>query len=328
MDPLLIVLIVLALLFDFSNGVQDSSNIVATIISSRSLPPRLALALTATAEFCGPFLFGVAVAKTIGSEILPTDLMTLPILLAALIGAIVWNFFSWYLGIPSSSSHALIGGLIGAGMIGLGIESIRLTGLYKVLIALFFSPVIGLIGGFLFTKLVFFLSRWSSIKINWFFKRAQVITGMGLALSHGANDAQKTMGIITLGLVASGYLSSFQVPLWVIAASAFSIALGTATGSWRLIKTLGAKFYRIRPVHGFCTQAAAATVILGAALLGGPVSTTQVVSSTIMGVGAAERLNKVRWGVAGNILIAWLLTIPLSGAASALAYLLLRATLN
>lgn len=328
MEVLLIVLIVLALIFDFLNGVHDSSNIVATIISSRSLSPRLALFMTAVAEFCGPFLFGVAVAKTIGSEIVAPGVMTLPVLLAALTGAILWNLITWRLGIPSSSSHALIGGLIGAVIAGMGTGFISQAGLTKVFIALFLSPIVGLVIGFLFTRLVFFLARGASMKINWFFKNAQILTGMGLALSHGANDAQKTMGIITLGLVTTGYLKSFEVPLWVVTISAAAIALGTSVGGWSLIKTLGAKFFRIRPVHGFSTQAASASVILGAALLGGPVSTTQVVSSTIMGVGAADRINKVRWGVAGNILVAWLLTIPLSGLVSALAYLILSAILK
>jgi inorganic phosphate transporter, PiT family len=328
MNPQLIALILLALVFDFLNGIHDSSNIVATIISSRSLSPRLALILTAVAEFSGPFLFGVAVAKTIGSEIIPPNLMTLPVLLAALIGAILWNLITWYFGIPSSSSHALIGGLIGAVIAGVGVNAIQLAGLSKVLLALFLSPLLGLIAGFLFTRLVFLLASSATMKINWFFKRAQVITGMVLALSHGANDAQKTMGIITLGLVTSGRINSFQVPLWVIFTSATAIAIGTFSGGWSLIKTLGAKFFRIRPVHGFCTQAASAAVILGAALLGGPVSTTQVVSSTIMGVGSAERINKVRWGVAGNILVAWLVTIPLSGLAAALAYFVLRGFLK
>jgi PiT family inorganic phosphate transporter len=322
MDAQLIALITLALVFDFLNGVHDSSNIVATIISSRSLSPRLALGITAVSEFCGPFLFGVAVAKTIGSEIIPPAFMSMPILLAALTGAIIWNILTWFLGMPSSSSHALIGGLIGATAAGEGFNIIQLTGLTKVFMALFLSPVIGLVVGFLFTRLVYWLSGSASIKINMFFKRAQVITGMGLALSHGANDAQKTMGIITLGLVTSGMLSGFDVPIWVIAISALAIAIGTVSGGWRLIKTLGAGFFRIRPVHGFCTQVTAAGVILGAALFGGPVSTTQVVSSAIMGVGAAERVNKVRWHLAGNILAAWLITIPLSGLIAAGVFLL------
>lgn len=324
MDPMLIALIVLSLLFDFLNGSRDSSNIVATMISSRSLAPRSALALTAVAEFCGPFIFGVAVANTIGSEIVVPNLITLPVLLAALISAIVWSLLTGYLGIPSSSSHALIGGLIGAVMISAGAGAIRLAGLTKILFALFLSPLLGLAAGFLFARLVYWLARNASMKINWFFKRAQLFTSVGLALSYGANDAQKTMGIITLGLVVSGATEHFQVPLWVIAVCSGAIAVGTSVGGWSLIKTLGGKFYRIRPVHSFCTQAASAAVILGAGLLGGPVSTTQVVSSTIMGVGSADRLNKVRWGVAGNILLAWLLTIPLSGMVGALVYLLLR----
>lgn len=324
MDAQVAALIIAALIFDFINGVHDSSNIVATIISSRSLSPRLALGLTAIAEFCGPFLFGVAVAKTIGSEIIPPHLMTMPVLLSALCGAILWNLMTWYFGIPSSSSHALIGGLIGATASGVGFNVIQLTGLYKVFIALFLSPVIGLAAGFLFTKLVYMLATNASMKINFFFKRAQVVTGMGLALSHGANDAQKTMGIITLGLVASGMLADFQVPTWVITVSALAIAIGTVSGGWRLIKTLGAGFFRIRPVHGFCAQVTSASVILGAALFGGPVSTTQVVSSAIMGVGAAERVNKVRWNLAMNILAAWLITIPFSGLLAAGIFLLIR----
>ena len=322
MEFLLIVLIVLALIFDFLNGVNDSSNIVATIISSRALSPRLAMILTAIAEFCGPFLFGVAVAKTIGSEIVAPELMTLPVLLAALTGAILWNLITRYLGIPSSSSHALIGGLIGAVFAGVGGEFIKLAGVLKVFAALFLSPVLGLAAGFLFTRLVYFLGRSATMKINRFFKNTQILTGMSLALSHGANDAQKTMGIITLGLVTTGYLNSFEVPLWVVTISAGAIALGTSIGSWKLIKTLGAKFFRIRPVHGFSTQVASAAVILGAALLGGPVSTTQVVGSTIMGVGAADRVNKVRWGVAGNIVMAWLLTIPTTGVLGGLLFYL------
>ncbi len=323
MDYQLIALVVIALAFDFLNGVHDSSNIVATIISSRSLSPRIALLLTAISEFSGPFLFGVAVAKTIGSEIIPPGLMTMPVLISALGGAILWNIITWFFGMPSSSSHALIGGLIGATAAGVGFDVIQLSGLNKVFIALFLSPVIGLAAGFLFTRLVYLLSSSATMKINLFFKRVQVLTGVGLALSHGANDAQKTMGIITLGLVTTGQINHFEVPVWVIGISALTIALGTVSGGWRLIKTLGAGFFRIRPVHGFCAQLTSAGVILGAALLGGPVSTTQVVSSAIMGVGAADRVNKVRWHLAGNILAAWLITIPLSGLMAAGIFIIL-----
>jgi len=321
MTVILVVLIGMALVFDFLNGFHDSSNIVATMISSRAIAPRAALTLTAVAEFSGPFLFGVAVAKTIGDEVVLPGSITMGVIYAALLAAIVWNLITWFFGIPSSSSHALIGGIIGAVSIYAGFGTIRLAGLGKVLIALFTSPIIGLVAGYLLTKLIFRLAAGATPRINGFFRHFQVLTGVTLALSHGANDAQKTMGVITLGLVTCGFLPSFAVPTWVIALSAGAIAAGTAMGGWRLIKTLGAKFYKIRPVHGFATQISAASVILGAALLGGPVSTTQVVSSAIMGVGSAERLSKVRWGVAGNIATAWFLTIPAAAAMAALLYL-------
>jgi inorganic phosphate transporter, PiT family len=317
---LLIALIILALIFDYLNGFHDAANIVATIISSRALSPRVALGLTAVAEFIGPFLFGVAVARTIGAGIVLPEAVTVHVILGALISAIAWNLFTWFFGIPSSSSHALIGGLIGAVIASLGAGAIQIHGLMVVFAALFLSPVLGLLIGYLFTRLVFFLARNATLRINRFFKNVQIFTGVALALSHGANDAQKTMGIITLGLVASGQLDSFVVPMWVIVISAGAIALGTATGGWRLIRTLGGKFYKIRPVHGFSTQVAAAGVILGAALLGGPVSTTQVVSSAILGVGSAERMNMVRWGVAKNIVMAWFLTIPITALLAALVY--------
>lgn len=324
---LLIALIILALIFDYLNGFHDAANIVATIISSRALSPRVALGLTAIAEFVGPFLFGVAVARTIGAGIVPPQAVTVPVILGALISAIVWNLFTWFFGIPSSSSHALIGGLIGAVVASLGAAAIQVQGLILVFAALFLSPVLGMGIGYAFTRLVFFLARNASLKINRFFKNVQIFTGVALALSHGANDAQKTMGVITLGLVAAGQIDSFVVPTWVVAISAGAIALGTATGGWRLIRTLGGKFYKIRPVHGFSTQVASAAVILGAALLGGPVSTTQVVSSAILGVGSAERLNMVRWGVAKNIVMAWFLTIPITALLAALVYRLLMAVL-
>ncbi len=315
-----IILVSLALIFDLLNGIHDSSNIVATMISSRAFSPRTALAVTAIAEFLGPFLFGVAVAETIGDEIVDAASINIEVILAALLSAIIWNLATWFLGIPSSSSHALIGGLIGAVIVGSGLGAIRLQGIEKVLISLFASPLIGFAAGFLFTRLVFYLARNATLHVNWFFKRSQIITAIALALSHGANDAQKTMGIITLGLVATGYLQTFAVPTWVIVMSAGAISAGTALGGWRLIKTLGARFYKIKPVDGFSSQVASATVILGASLLGGPVSTTQVVSSTIMGVGAAERVNKVRWGVAGDIATAWLITIPATALVAAGLY--------
>ena len=317
---LIVALIVLAVIFDFLNGFHDSSNIVATMISSRAFRPRVALGVTALAEFTGPFIFGVAVAKTIGHDIVEPGTITVAVIMAALLSAILWNLLTWYLGIPSSSSHALIGGIVGAVAVGAGLEAIQLSGLQKVLLALFISPIIGLMAGFLFTKLVFFLARGASPRINWFFKRSQIVTAVALGLTHGTNDAQKTMGVIALGLVTAGYLADFYVPTWVIAISAGAIALGTALGGWRLIKTLGGKFYKIRPVHGFSSQVTSAGVILGASLVGGPVSTTQVVSSSIMGVGSAERLSKVRWGVAWNIAVAWIVTIPATALVAAGLY--------
>ena len=305
-----LLLVGLALVFDFLNGFHDSSNIVATMIASRALTGRQALTITAIAELVAPFLFGVAVATTLGNEVLNDSQVRLSVTLAALISSIVWNIITWWLGIPSSSSHALVGGLVGAAVVERGWGVVRLAGLGKVVLALAISPLIGLVAGYLAMKVVLFLARASSPKINTFFKRAQIITALALALSHGTNDAQKTMGLITLGLVSAGVLQTFHVPLWVIAICAAAIALGTATGGWRLIKTLGSKFFKVRPVHGFTTQIASASVILTASILGGPVSTTQVVSSAILGAGSAERVSKVRWSIAGQIVIAWLTTIP------------------
>ena len=310
MTPILIAVICLALCFDFLNGIHDSSNIVSTMISSRAFSPRVALGVTALAEFSGPFIFGVAVAETIGNEIVAPETISIQVILAALLSAILWNLLTWYLGLPSSSSHALIGGIMGAVFMGVGWQAIQLGGLGKVLITLLASPLIGFVVGFFVLRLVFLLCWNATPRINRVFKRGQIISAIALALSHGANDAQKTMGIITMALVTSGYLTTFVVPVWVVVLCAGMIAFGTALGGWRLIRTLGGKFYKIRPVHGFSSQLASALVILGASLVGGPVSTTQVVSSSIMGVGAAERLNKVRWGTAKDIATAWLLTIP------------------
>lgn len=316
----LLVVIALASIFEFLNGMRDSSNIVATMISSRAFSPRRALTLTAVAEFLGPFLFGVTVAKTIGDDIVNSQLITLDVLIGCLSGAIIWNVITWYFGIPSSSSHALIGGLLGAVIVSTGLSTVKLAGINKVLLALFVSPVIGFVVGFLFLRVLYFLVRDTTPSISEFFKRAQLFTAVGLAFSHGTNDAQKTMGIITLSLVIGGALERFDVPLWVIVLSAGAMAIGTGVGGWRLIRTLGGKFYKIRPVHGFATQATSALIILAASLVGLPVSTTQVVSSAIIGIGASERFAKVRWGVAGDILTAWLITIPASGLFSAGIY--------
>jgi PiT family inorganic phosphate transporter len=320
MTTTIIILVALAVVFDFLCGILDSSNIVATMVSSRAFSPRVALSVTAVAGFLGPFLFGVAVAKTFGNDVVEPASISIVVIFAALASAILWCLITWFLGIPSSSSHALIGGLIGAVAIGSDFGAIQLGGLEKVLFSLFVSPLVGFVVGFLLARLVYFLSLNSTPKINWFFKRSQILTAIALAFSHGTNGAQKTMGIVTLGLIATGNLVEFEIPTWVIFACASAIASGTVIGGWRLIKTLGAKFFKIKPVDGFNSQLASAIVILGASLLGGPVSTTQVVSSTIMGVGSAERVSKVRWGVVKDILIAWLVTIPATAVVAAGIY--------
>jgi len=319
----LFIVIGLALLFDFLNGIHDSSNIVATMISSRAFRPGAALGLTAVANFLGPFLFGVAVATTIGDEVAVENVLNLNIIIAGLVGAILWNIATWFLGIPSSSSHALIGGLVGAVIIGAGLDAIKLDGLEKVLIALIASPLIGFAVGFVITRLIYFLARNATPSINKFFKSSQLVTALGMAFSHGTNDAQKTMGVIALSLVIGGVLPSFQVPTWVVAASAGSIALGTALGGWRLIRTLGGRFYKIRPLHSFATQLTSGVVILTASYLGLPVSTSQVVSSAIIGVGSSESVAKVRWSVAEEIVTAWFITIPASALVSAGTYWLI-----
>lgn len=319
----MITLLILGLGFDFLNGIHDSSNIVATVISSRALPPRMALFLIAAAEFAGPFIFGVAVAKTIGAGIVLPGAVNMQTLIAAVASAILWGVLTWILGVPSSASHATIGGLIGAAVACAGWSVISTSGLLKVILILFISPFIGFFFGFLFTRLIMLASWNATPKVNEFFKRGQIATSIGLALSYGANDAQKTMGIITLGLVTSGYINKFVVPTWVIFCCALMIALGTSIGGWNLIRTLGVKFYRIRPMDGFATQISSAVVILGASLFGGLVSTTQIVSTAILGVGSAERVNKVRWTVAREILTAWILTIPMTALAGAGIYWLI-----
>jgi len=323
MSNQLVVVIILALIFEFLNGMRDSSNIVATMIASRAFHPGTALGLTAIAEFLGPFLFGVTVAKTIGSDIVDSHILTLNALAACLLGAVIWNLITWFFGIPSSSSHALIGGLVGAVFVSGGLGAIKVQGLYKVLIALFTSPFIGFVVGFIVLRIIYFLVQNATPRINELFSRGQFFTAVGLAFSHGTNDAQKTMGVITLGLIIAGQLSEFKVPFWVIFLSASTMALGTALGGWRLIRTLGGKFYKIRPVHSFATQMTSAIVILTASLVGLPVSTTQVVSSAIIGVGASERFGKVRWGVVTDILTAWIITIPASALFSAGIYWLI-----
>jgi PiT family inorganic phosphate transporter len=323
-----ILFVAIALFLGFLNGRNDSANIVATVISTRALSPRRAMWMAAIAEAVGPFLLGVAVATTIGHEVVAQEAVTLPVVYASLLATISWNLFTLFFGIPSSTSHALIGGMVGSVWAGYGLEAVLPGGMIKILAALLVAPFVGMFSGYYVVKLSYFLARGASPRVNNWFKRGQLLTAITLALSHGGNDAQKTMGIITLGLVATGTLKTFAVPLWVIAASSAAIALGTLFGGRRIIRTLGAKFYRVRPVHGFGAQAASSAVIVGAALLGGPVSTTHVVSSAIVGAGSADRLQKVRWGVVGNIFVSWFLTIPAVALVGALYYMLISMLLG
>jgi len=322
-SPIIIAIVILALLYAFLNGVNDSSSIVATMISSRALSPRAALGLTAVAEFLGPFIFGIAVAKTIGHGIVLPEAISSSVILAAMLAAVSWNLLTGYLGLPSSSSHALIGGLIGAVSMGAGWRAIQVSGLEKTLIPLFIAPLFGFVIGFIVLRIIIRLSWEASPSINESFRRNQIFTVIALGLSHGSNDAPKAMGVITLALITEKYLNTFIVPTWVILLCALAIAAGTAVGGERLIRTVGGRFYKIEPIDAFSTQLASAIVVMTASLTGGPVSASQVISSAIMGVGTAERPNKVRWKIAQDIGTAWLLTIPATALVAALIYKLL-----
>ena len=325
---LLLAVLVLAVVFDYINGFHDTANAIATSVSTRALRPEHAILMSATANFVGA-LTGTAVAVTISS-----GLATTPdgpegqvIVAAALVGAIIWNLITWRLGIPSSSSHALIGGLLGAVLISEGAQAINTDGVVnKVLIPVILSPILGIGIGFAFMVVILNVFRRANPRgINDRFRRLQIGSAAFMAFSHGSNDAQKTMGIMTLALVTAGILpAGSAIPLWVIVLSASAISLGTAAGGWRIIKTMGQKVVKLDPVHGFAAETTAASIILTASHFGVPVSTTHVISSAIIGVGSSDRLSAVRWwGVAGNIVVAWVLTLPLSGLAGALAWLVL-----
>jgi PiT family inorganic phosphate transporter len=327
-SPIIVAIVILALLYAFLNGVNDSSSIVATMISSRALSPRIALGMTAVAEFLGPFIFGIAVAKTIGHGIVNAQGITSPVILAAMLAAVVWNLLTGYLGLPSSSSHALIGGLIGAVSMGAGWQTIQVSGLERTLIPLFVAPLIGFVIGFIILRIIMRISWNASPSINEHFKRNQIFTVIALGLSHGSNDAPKAMGMITLALITEKSLKTFVVPNWVIFLCALAIAAGTAVGGQRLIRTVGGRFYKIAPIDAFSAQISSALVIVTASIAGGPVSATQVISSAIMGVGAAERPNKVRWKIAQDIATGWLLTIPVTALLAALVFKLLTRNLQ
>lgn len=327
MSSILILFIALMMLYAFFNGFNNSGTLVAAPISTRALPPRWAITLAVIAEFIGPFAFGIAVAATIGQDFLDPRALNMNVLLATALAVIVWNALTWFLGIPSSSSHALIGGLSGAAFAAAGLAVFRPEGFVKIFSALLLAPVVAFVAGYLFLKFTLFLARGASPRINNWFRSLQSVTTVALALSHGTNDGQKAMGLMTLGLVVMGVQHDFSIPRWVTLAAAAALALGVALGGYRIIRTLGAKMYRLRPIHGLDSQASAASVILFATVTGAPVASTHVISTSILGVGAATRTSAVRWGVVGQILMAWLVTIPTVGIAAGLLYLLLEKVL-
>ena len=326
----LLALLGLAVVFDYINGFHDTANAIATSVSTRALRPEFAILLSAVANFAGA-LTGTAVAKTVaaGIVIAPGGHDGQVVVAGALVGATVWNLVTWRLGIPSSSSHALIGGLIGAATVASGPGAWQIDGIfYKVLVPLVGSPIIGLIGGFgLMVVLLNVFRRANPHSLNGIFRRLQLLSASYMAFGHGSNDAQKTMGIMTLALVAAGVLQKPDVPVWVILLAASAISLGTAAGGWRIIRTMGQRVVKLDPVHGFAAETTAASVILAASHFGVPVSTTHVISSAIIGVGSSDRFSAVRWGIAGNIVIAWVLTIPASGIVAGAVYAILRQVL-
>jgi len=322
--PLLLIFVVaIALVFDFTNGAHDSANAIATIVSTKVLSPRTAVIMAACLNLLGAFL-GTEVAQTVGSGIVDPEMVTgcKILVLAALFGAIFWNMLTWYLGIPSSSSHALVGGLIGAAIAFKGWDAPNYASIgKKVLIPLLLSPLAGFLVGYL----IMVALTWMFVKahprtVNTAFKKLQILSSAFMATSHGLNDAQKTMGIITLALVIFQMQPDVTIPFWVKLSCALAMGMGTAMGGWKIVKTMGHKIFKLEPVHGFAAETAAATVIMGASSMGAPISTTHTISTAVIGVGASKRFSAVRWGVAGNLVVAWVLTIPASGAVAALCF--------
>ena len=312
-----------ALLFDFVNGFHDSANAIATVVGTRTLKPLHAVFIASITNFIGPFIFGTAVAATVGKGIIQPEFATTEVILAGLIGAIVWNLITWYFGLPSSSSHALIGGLIGSALISGGIQAIVFEGLEKTIVFMVASPALGFFMAFILAiLLVYFLKRKKPRSINKVFGKLQICSSIFFSLTHGANDGQKTMGVITALLIAGGFLESteFVVPLWVILSAAIAIGLGTFFGGWRIVKTMAFKLTDLKPYQGFCAETGGGVILAAMAWLGIPVSTTQAISGAIMGVGATRRLSAVRWGVGKRIIYAWIITIPASAAIAALVF--------
>jgi len=328
MDPTILALIIitLALLFDFLNGMNDAANSIATIVSTRVLSPRLAVVWAAFFNFAAAFIFGVGVARTIGKGVVSPEVLSLWFVLAVLLGAIVWTYACTMLGLPISASHALVGGIIGAGLVKGGVKVLLMKSIIKIAAFIILSPLIGFLLGIGFSVATnWIFRRWSPWRIDRLFRTGQLLSSALFSLGHGSNDAQKTMGIIVMVLVASGWQKGFHVPLWVILSCYLAIAMGTLIGGRRVIKTLGMRVTKLLPVGGFCAESAAAASIIGSSLGGIPVSTTHTITGGIIGVGSLRRLSAVKWGVAGNIAIAWVLTLPGSALISSLAYLVLKA---
>ena len=317
----ILVIIVLALVFDYLNGFHDAANSIATVVSTRVLTPGFAVLWAAFFNFVAVFVLGVAVAKTVGKGIILPEAVNNHVLFSGLMGAVVWNLFTWWLGLPTSSSHALIGGLVGAALCYGGIPAVVFAGVAKVAVFIVLAPLIGLALGWTNMILTSWLFRHSLPgKVDHLFRRLQIVSAALYSLGHGGNDAQKTMGVITLLLYSSGAIPDFRVPTWVIVVCGAAIALGTLSGGWRIVHTLGARVTKLQPFGGFCAETAGATSLFIATHFGIPVSTTHTITGAIVGVGATRRLSAVRWGVAGRIVWAWVLTIPASAAVAALTY--------
>ncbi len=317
-DVLLIVAVAVALGFDFTNGFHDTANAVATSVSTRALTPRMAVLVASIANLAGAFAT-TAVAKTVGKDIVASDLITTKTVLAGLCGAIAWNLLTWWFGLPSSSSHALIGGLVGAALVQSGENGVLWHGLaHKVVIPALVAPLIAFTAAFLLLLVIYWIFRRITRGVaNRGFRLGQLLSGTFMAFTHGANDAQKTMGVIALLLYANGSIDHFYIPTWVKVAAGVAIGLGTYVGGWRIMRTLGQRIFKIEPESGFAAQAAAGATIYAATKYGYPLSTTHVISGAVLGAGATQRLSAVRWGVAGNIVVAWILTIPAAGAVAA-----------
>jgi inorganic phosphate transporter, PiT family len=320
--PLLVGLIGVALLFDFLNGLHDAANSIATVVSTRVLKPQFAVAWAAFFNFIAFMFFGLHVAETIGKGIVEADIVTPAVIFAALIGAIAWNVITWGLGIPSSSSHALIGGLLGAGITKAGVGAVVWSGVIKTTLGIFLAPILGLlVAVMLMLGVSWLFRRTNANRVERISRRTQLVTSALYSLGHGGNDAQKTMGIIAVLLYSQGMLGgAFHVPFWVIISCQAAMGLGTLMGGWRIVHTMGSKITRLTPPQGVCAEMGGSIMLFSATWLGIPVSTTHTITGSIMGVGAARRMSAVRWGVAGNILVAWLITIPCSALIAALIY--------